>query len=100
MFLAGHKDYPNVERYNVSNDLLGGNDKSQSYETTYFPSKNYRIVGGKGAINGYVIATDTHLYVTKAEHPGDQKLFIRERLLDENGNVSYHEFKTNMIKRL
>ncbi len=96
LFLAGHKDYPNVERYNVSNDLLGGNDKSQSYETTYFPSKNYRIVGGKGAINGYVIATDTHLYVTKAEHPGDQKLFIRERLLDENGIVSYHEFKTNI----
>ena len=47
LFLAGHKDYPNVERYNVSKDLLGGNDKSQSYETTYFPSKNYRIVGGK-----------------------------------------------------
>ena len=36
IFLA---DGTNIDRYNVSNDLLGNNIKNQSYETTYFPSK-------------------------------------------------------------
>jgi len=98
LFLAGHPDYPNIDRYNVSNDLLGDNDESQSYELSYFPSKNYRVVGGKGAINGYVIATDTQLYVTKSDYPGDSKLFIRERSLDNNGLAGYKEFKTNITE--
>jgi hypothetical protein len=98
LFLAGHPDYPNVDRYNVSNDLLGDNVENQSYELSYFPSKNYRVLGGKGAINGYVEATDTQLYVTKAHYPGDAKLFIRERFLDEKGLAGYKEFKTNILE--
>jgi hypothetical protein len=98
LFLAGNKQFPNIDRFNVSNDLLGDNVKSQSYESTYFPSKNYRVIGGKGAINGYVIATDTQLYVTKENYPNDSKLFIRQRLIDDNGRVSYNEFKTNITK--
>lgn len=98
LFLAGHEDYPNIDRYNVSNDLLGDNIKNQSYELSYFPSRNYRVIGGRGAINGYVVATDTQLYVTKEDYPNDQKLFIRSRILDENGVVGYKEFKTNINK--
>lgn len=98
LFLAGHPDYPNIDRYNVSNDLLGDNIVNQSYELSYFPSKNYRVVGGKGAINGYVIATDTQLYVTKKEYPNDSKLFIRERSLDNNGLAGYKEFKTSVLE--
>jgi len=98
LFLAGHPDYPNIDRYNVSNDLLGDNVANQSYELSYFPSKNYRVLGGKGAINGYVEATDTQLYITKAHYPGDAKLFIRERFLDEKGLAGYKEFKTNILE--
>jgi hypothetical protein len=97
-FLAGNPNFPNIDRYNVSNDLLGINERNQSYELSYFPSKNYRVVGGKGAINGYVIATDSQLYVTKVDYPNDDKLFIRERILNENGVVGYREFKTNISK--
>lgn len=96
LFLAGNKEYPNIDRYNVSNDLLGNNEKRQSYELSYFPSKNYRVLGGKGAINGYVLATDTQLYITKADYPNDQKLFIRNRTMDDNGLVGYNEFKTSI----
>jgi len=98
LFLAGNPKYPNIDRFNVSNDLLGNNIRNQSYELTYFPSKNYRVLGGKGAINGYVVATDSHLYVTKENYPNDEKLFIRERILDENGVVGYHEYKTSVKK--
>lgn len=98
LFLAGNPDYPNIDRYNVSNDLLGDNVKSQSYELTYFPSKNYRVVGGQGKINGYIVATDTILYVTKEEHSGDGRLFMRERILDENGVVGYKEYRTSIDK--
>jgi hypothetical protein len=98
LFLAGNPDFPNIDRFNVSNDLLGDNVKNQSYELTYFPSRNYRVIGGKGAINGYVIATDNQLYVTKENYPNDSKLFIRQRLIDDNGRVSYNEFKTNITK--
>jgi hypothetical protein len=98
LFLAGNKDYPNIDRYNVSNDLLGDNVRNQSYELTYFPSKNYRPIGGKGAINGYVVAADTQLYITKEDHPNDNKFFIRERILDENGVVGYKEHKTSINK--
>jgi len=98
LFLAGNPKFKNIDRFNVSNDLLGDNVKNQSYELTYFPSKNYRVIGGKGAINGYVIATDNQLYVTKENYPNDSKLFIRERLVDENGRLSYREFKTNITK--
>lgn len=96
LFLAGHEDHPNIDRYNVSNDLLGNNDISQSYELTYFPSKNYRVVGGKGAINGYVIATDSQMYVTKEKYPNDSVLFVRTRKMDDNGLVGYNEFKTSV----
>lgn len=96
LFLAGYKEYPHIDRYNVSNDLLGNNEKRQSYELSYFPSKNYRVLGGKGAINGYVLATDTQLYITKADYPNDQKLFIRNRTMDDNGLVGYNEFKTSI----
>jgi hypothetical protein len=98
LFLAGHPDFPNIDRFNVSNDLLGGNLVQQSYEHSYFPSKNYRVLGGKGAINGYVTATDSLLYVTKEEYPNDDRLFIRQRVLDENGVVGYNEFKTSVNK--
>lgn len=97
LFLAGNPNFPNIDRYNVSNDLLGSNIKSQSYELTYFPSKSYRVVGGKGAINGYVVATDTQLYVTKEEYPNDNKLFVRQRNID-NGAVFYSDIKTNIDK--
>lgn len=96
LFLAGNTNYPNIDRYNVSNDLLGNNIKNQSYELTYFPSKNFRVLGGKGAINGYVIATDSSLYVTKADYPNDNKLFVRQREVNENGQVIYREFKTSI----
>lgn len=98
LFLAGHPDYPNIDRYNVSNDLLGNNIKNQSYELSYFPSKNYRVLGGKGAINGYVVATDSQLYVTKKAYPNDEMFFVRERQITEQGQVVYREFKTNIHK--
>jgi hypothetical protein len=98
LFLAGNTTYPNIDRFNVSNDLLGDGIDNQSYELTYFPSKNYRVLGGKGAINGYVVATDTELYITKTEYPNDDRLFIRQRTLDNNGVVGYNEFKTNIKK--
>lgn len=98
LFLAGHPDFPNIDRFNVSNDLLGNNVKNQSYELSYFPSKNFRVVGGKGAINGYVVATDTALYVSKKEYPGDNKMFVRTRSLSEEGIVGYFEFKTSITK--
>ena len=98
LFLAGNTAYPNIDRFNISNDLLGDGVDNQSYELTYFPSKNYRVLGGKGAINGYVVATDTELYITKTEYPNDDRLFIRQRTLDNNGLVGYNEFKTNIKK--
>jgi hypothetical protein len=98
LFLAGNPDFPNIDRFNVSNDLLGIGKKSQSYELTYFPSRNYRVLGGKGAINGYVIATDTELYVTKEDYPNDDRLFIRQRSLSQQGFVNYNEYKTNIKK--
>lgn len=98
LFLAGNPNFKNIDRYNVSNDLLGDNVKSQSYELTYFPSKNYRVLGGRGAINGYVVATDTQLYITKEDYPNDEKFFIRERLMSEQGQVSYRELKTSITK--
>lgn len=93
IFLA---DGTNIDRYNVSNDLLGNNIKNQSYETTYFPSKNYRVIGGKGGINGYVVSADTQLYVTKEEYANDQKVFIRERIIDDDGILRYNEYKTSI----
>jgi hypothetical protein len=98
LFLAGNSEFPNVDRFNVSNDLLGLETKSQSYELSYFPSKNYRVLGGKGAINGYVVATDSQLYITKENYPNDAKLFIRQRNVSDQGQVSYAEFKTNITK--
>ena len=98
LFLAGNPDFPNVDRYNVSNDLLGVDQRSQSYELSYFPSRNFRVLGGKGAINGYVTATDSILYVTKEDYPNDDKLFIRQRVLNENGVLGYTEFKTSVNK--
>ncbi|MFZ9703662.1 MAG: hypothetical protein ACO3BB_00125 [Bacilli bacterium] len=98
LFLAGNAEYPNIDRFNVSNDLLGDGVDNQSYELTYFPSKNYRVLGGKGAINGYVVATDSELYITKEEYPNDDRFFIRQRILEENGVVGYKEYKTNIRK--
>jgi hypothetical protein len=98
LFLAGNLSFPNIDRFNVSNDLLGDGEKNQSYELTYFPSRNYRVLGGKGAINGYVIATDTELYVTKEDYPNDDRLFIRQRSLGTQGFVNYNEYKTNIKK--
>ena len=99
VFLAGNPDFKHIDRYNVSNDLLGNNDVSQSYELSYFPSKNYRVVGsGASAINGYVIATDTMLYITKTFAVNDSCLYIRSRTIGENGNVSFFEYRTNITK--
>jgi hypothetical protein len=97
LFLAGNQKFPNIDRYNISNDLLGNGVANQSYELTYFPSKNYRVVGGKGPINGYVVATDTQLYVTKEDYPNDNKLFVRQRNVD-NGVVFYSDIKTSLDK--
>jgi len=96
LFLAGNPEFPNIDRFNVSNDLLGNNVKSQSYELSYFPSKNYRVLGGRGAINGYIVATDNQLYVTKETYPNDNVLFVRIRNVNENGSVWYNEFKTSV----
>jgi hypothetical protein len=98
LFLAGNSEFPNIDRFNVSNDLLNLENKNQSYELSYFPSKNYRVLGGKGAINGYVVATDSQLYITKENYPNDAKLFVRQRNVSEQGQVSYAEFKTNITK--
>ncbi len=98
LFLAGNTDFPHIDRFNVSNNLLGNNITNQSYELSYFPSRNYRVLGGRGAINGYVVAADNLLYITKQEHPNDDMLFIRERILDETGVVGYFEQKTNIRK--
>lgn len=98
LFLAGDEEYPNIDRYNVSNDLLGNNVANQSYELSYFPSKNYRVMGGKSPINGYVVATDTQLYVTKEKSTNDESFFIRERQMNDEGMVSYFEYKTNIQK--
>ena len=96
LFLAGDPEYPNIDRFNVSNDLLGGNIKNQSYELSYFPSKNYRVLGGKAPINGYVVATDNQLYVTKEKMSNDETFYIRERNLLDDGQVTYFEYKTNI----
>jgi hypothetical protein len=56
------------------------------------------VLGGKGAINGYVVATDSQLYITKENYPNDAKLFVRQRNISEQGQVSYAEFKTNITK--
>ena len=99
VFLAGNPDFKHIDRYNISNDLLGNNVKNQSYELSYFPSKQYRVVGGSAsAINGYVVANDTQLYVTKTQAINDSCLFIRTRTMDDNGNISYFEYKTNIMK--
>lgn len=96
LILAGHPDYKNIDRYNISNNLLGDNIKNQSYELSYFPSKNFCVLGGKGAINGYAVATDNHLYITKESYPNDNKLFVRQRNIDENGIVFYRDIKTSV----
>ena len=96
LFLAGDPEYPNIDRFNVSNDLLGDNIKNQSYELSYFPSKNYRVLGGKAPINGYVVATDNQLYVTKEKMSNDETFYIRERNLLDDGQVTYFEYKTNI----
>lgn len=98
LFLAGHSNYPNIDRYNISNDLLGNNVKSQSYELSYFPSKNYRVVGSKSPINGYVVATDSLLYITKEKSVNDTTLYIRERTIDNGGSALFSEFKTSITK--
>ena len=99
VFLAGNPSFKHVDRYNISNDLLGNNQKSQSYELSYFPSKNYRVVGGDySAINGYVVATDTQLYVTKEFAINDSCLYIRTREINDSGVVSFFEYKTNINK--
>lgn len=99
VFLAGNPDFKHIDRYNVSNDLLGDNVVSQSYELSYFPSKNYRVVGGSSsAINGYVVATDTQLYVTKNFAVNDSCLYIRTRNITESGQTSFFEYKTNIMK--
>jgi len=98
LFLAGHEDYPNIDRYNISNDLLGDNVKSQSYELSYFPSKNLRVVGGKSAINGYTIATDNTLFITKEKGSNDTGLYVRTRNINENGLVSFFEQRTSVNK--
>ena len=99
VFLAGNPDFKHIDRYNVSNDLLGNNDVSQSYELSYFPSKNYRVVGsGASEINGYAVATDTMLYITKTFAVNDSCLYIRSRTIGENGNVSFFEYRTNITK--
>lgn len=95
LFLAGNPDYPHIDRYNVSNDLLGDGVDNQSYELSYFPSKNYRVVGGKGAINGYVVATDSQLYITKAKYPNDDTMFVRQRNINEDGQVYFTETRTS-----
>ena len=96
LFLAGNPNFPNIDRYNISNDLLGDNVKNQSFELSYFPSRHFRVVGGSGAINGYVVAMDTQLYVTKEKFENDEAFYIRERRLSEQGLVSYFEHKTNI----
>lgn len=95
LFIAGDPNYPNIDRYNVSNDLLGDNVKNQSYELTYFPSKNFRVVGGRGAINGYIVATDNLLYITKEDYSNDQKFFLRQRSLQDDGGINYIDYKTS-----
>lgn len=77
LFLAGNTNFPNIDRYNVSNDLLGEGEKSQSYELSYFPSKNFNVLGGKSPINGYVVATDTVMYITKVYQSTDFGMFVR-----------------------
>ena len=98
MFLTGNPEYPNIDRYNVSNDLLGNNVRNQSYELTYFPSKNYRVIGSKSAINGYVVAADNLMYITKQKAANDTTIYIRERTLDANGIASFNEYKTSINK--
>ncbi len=99
VFLAGNPDFKHIDRFNVSNDLLGDNVVSQSYELSYFPSKNYRVVGGSSsAINGYVVATDTQLYVTKTFAVNDSCLYIRTRNITDGGQTSFFEYKTNIMK--
>lgn len=99
IFLAGNPDFQHIDRYNASNDLLGNNDKAQSYELSYFPSKNYRVVGSSSsAINGYVVATDNQLYVTKTRAVNDSCLYIRTRTLTDAGFASFYEYKTNINK--
>lgn len=97
LLLAGNEKYPNICRYNTSNDLLS-TDERQNYELSYFPSHNYNVVGGKGAINGFSVASDNVLYITKKEYPNDSKIFIRSRNLDDNGIVVYTDVRTNIIE--
>ena len=64
-----------------------------------FHLKNYRVVGSdSSSINGYVVATDTQLYVTKEFAVNDSCLYIRTRTTGDNGLVSFFEYKTNINK--
>ena len=40
-----------------------------------------------------VIATDEMMYVTKEDYAGDTKLFVRRRVLDEEGLIYYNDTK-------
>lgn len=93
LFLAGNSDYPNIDRYNISNDLLGEGVDNQSYELSYFPSKNFNVLGGKSAINGYAIATDNTMYVTKVYKNTDFGMFVRIYDLEK---ASFFDQRTNI----
>lgn len=66
LFLSGNADMPNVDFYSEAEDF------------TYFPDRNYCVVGSDiSAIMGYVRLADSTLVIFKEEYSGEPSLFYR-----------------------
>lgn len=81
LFLSGNADMPNVDFYSEAEDF------------TYFPDRNYCVVGSDiSAIKGYVRLADSTLVIFKEEYIGEPALFYRTGTTnieyDASGNIS------------
>ena len=66
LFLSGNPDLPNVDFY------------SEAENYTYFPDRNYCVVGSDAsAIMGYVRLADSTLVIFKEEYVGEPSLYYR-----------------------
>lgn len=66
LFLSGNRDMPNVDFYSEAEDY------------TYFPDRNYCVVGSDAsAIIGYVRLADSTLVIFKEEYMNEPGLFYR-----------------------
>ena len=82
LFLSGNPDEPTVDRWSEWNDPL------------YFPDTNYAEIGQNGMpIAGYSVFGDKLVTLLKSETEG-RNAFVREGVLDKDGNVVFRIVKT------